>query len=614
NNGKENVKTVSVKFEKTLGKVDGVNGFVPSKPDTIPNGYVFEGWYLNPECTGDKVDFNATKMPSANLVVYAHWVPIVHTVNIDPRNGEETSSTQVPHGTITEESKRPADPTRGVYTFVGWFYEEDGKEKAFDFASMQVTKDLNVYAKWSSNTLVEYTINYQLEDGTEIANPTKGQALAGNSKTFEAKVDTDLYADYQEGYFPKEASHTVVMDIEGNNVFTFVYKPVQSVPYTVKYVDDQGKELRPAKKVEDNKKAVVTEYALTIQGYLPNKFQQRLILTADGVNEIVFIYTEDNTHAMVSVTHITVNAGVETEYKHYEYVGEIGTVYTEEQLQIPNYRFESVTVNEIEKNSNEENSVVVKEKLTSDGLNIVFKYVAQYHVVYSSEPEKVITNDVIKNENVTKVHAGYLYGGLYENATYNLDAAYTNICGADFQPTVGATYYVKEVSDQYLRPTQVEVSNRFTNQLYDVYLTTAIDSDLYDQVGFVISGEYCPVNAVYNKMVIQPGKNSEFTKTEFNASDITVGKVDPGLIASVDYAKINMDDLKTYTGVGTTSGSKTIKCYWVTLDGVRVTGAASRYLTIKESDKDKNDYIEVNADPKEIYFVDMNVLTTAVKN
>ena len=38
---------------------------------------------------------------------------------------------------------------------------------------MPVTKDLDLYAKWSSNTLMKYTIHYKLKDGTSIADDTK---------------------------------------------------------------------------------------------------------------------------------------------------------------------------------------------------------------------------------------------------------------------------------------------------------------------------------------------------------------------------------------------------------------------------------------------------------
>lgn len=108
----------------------------------------------------------------------------------------------------------PEDPENGNYTFVGWFYDENGTEKAFDF-SMPVNRDLNLYAKWSSNTLVEYKIHYRLEDGTEIAPDTTGSGLAGTTKTFDAKGGTQLNEGYKTGYFPKTNSHSLTFDIEG---------------------------------------------------------------------------------------------------------------------------------------------------------------------------------------------------------------------------------------------------------------------------------------------------------------------------------------------------------------------------------------------------------------
>ena len=139
----------------------------------------------------------------------------------------------VPHGTAVTNT--PADPPNGSYVFVGWFYEENGVEKAFDF-SMPIVKDLNLYAKWSSNTLVTYTIYYKSGD-TEIAEPTTGSALAGTTLTFEAKTGDELNEGYQSGYFPETGSHSMVMDIEGNNEFTFVYVEMAKVGYTVRYLD-----------------------------------------------------------------------------------------------------------------------------------------------------------------------------------------------------------------------------------------------------------------------------------------------------------------------------------------------------------------------------------------
>lgn len=93
--------------------------------------------------------------------------------------------------TVRRSTSPPTPPTANTRS-VGWFYEENGVEKAFDF-SMPIVKDLNLYAKWSSNTLVTYTIKYVLEkDGTTvIADETTGSALAGTTLTFEAKPETN---------------------------------------------------------------------------------------------------------------------------------------------------------------------------------------------------------------------------------------------------------------------------------------------------------------------------------------------------------------------------------------------------------------------------------------
>ncbi len=193
---------------------------------------VFGGWYLNPECSGAEYKLSEHTMPDTNILLYAKWVPVTHTVEfyldkaaLEAGTKLDTHSDQtVSHGSLVDPA--PADPANGSYTFVGWFYLDNGVEKAFDFANMPVNKDLKVYGKWSSNTLMEYTISYKLQGtDTEIAAPTTGSGLAGVTKTFEAKGGADLYDDYQEGYFPVVKSHSLTIDIadEGKNTFTFWY-------------------------------------------------------------------------------------------------------------------------------------------------------------------------------------------------------------------------------------------------------------------------------------------------------------------------------------------------------------------------------------------------------
>ena len=582
NDGYNDVESESVLYEAPLSTY---NNYIPKTPSSYePGSVVFDGWYLNPECSGAKYKLDEHTMPAANVLLYAKWTPVTHTVRVYMTSSLENQiggDIPVSHGSMVETDKVPGTPENGNYYFVGWFYVDNGVEKAFDFASMPVTKDMDVYAKWSSNTLVAYTINYKLEDGTAIASSTTGYALAGNSKTFEAKAGEQLNEGYEEGYFPRVSSHTIEMSIKGVNEYNFIYEEAEKVPYTVKYLDaNTGENLHEEKIVDDNRKSVVTEYAVTINGYLPNVFQQRLILSIGGDkdNTLIFYYTKDDEHAIVSVTHNTINLGSTTQYSHKEYTGDIGTNYTESALNIKDYKLSSVTVNGEDVTA--AGGKVTKE-LTADGLNIVFNYTAQYYVVYQSDPGNVISKDVAADQNVTTgVHSDYLYGGIYNSENYS--NPYTNICGAKFTPIVGTTYYVKEVADTYLRPTQIVTFNRYTNQLRGVYLTSSVDDNsCYQEVGFVISGQYNKGD-VYEKLVIEAGPNSAFETAELGVTDISGNT--SGFVVKLDYLTLSGED--RYNGIGNANGMKIIKCYWVTPDGVTVTGCRQRALKVKDTNND----------------------------
>ena len=329
--------------------------FEPEYPSNLEkNAYKFDGWYTTAGCyAGSEVNWATATMPASDVTLYAKWVPVTHTVKTyqtenDLSNvGSELETWKVSHGKTVENP--PANPSKGEYTFVGWFYKDaDGTEHAFDF-SMPVTKDLNLYAKWSVNTLVSYTIKYAVrnEDGTltYIADDTKGSALALTTKTFEAKTGTQLKEGYQSGYFPETSSHSIIMDIDDSakNEYTFVYVPKARVEYTVKYLEKgTGTQLAEPKTVTTHD-AVVTETFKQISGYAPDAYQKRLVLSADDAqNVITFWYVKDEIHAPVQVIHWTQNIAGDgyTEYQSSTNLnGVIGNTYTETPLTIPGFRY-----------------------------------------------------------------------------------------------------------------------------------------------------------------------------------------------------------------------------------------------------------------------------------
>lgn len=357
--------------------------FEPEYPSNLEkNAYKFDGWYTTAGCyAGSEVNWATATMPASDVTLYAKWVPVTHTVKTyqtenDLNNvGSELGTWTVSHGKTVENP--PANPSKGEYTFVGWFYKDaDGTEHAFDF-SMPVTKDLNLYAKWSSNTLVEYTIKYAVrnEDGTltYIADDTKGTTKTFEAKTFEAKTGTQLKEGYQSGYFPTTSSHSIIMDIDNpaKNEYTFVYVPKAEVEYTVKYLE-KGTETQLANpKTVKTRDAVVTETFKQISGYAPDAYQKRLVLAAEN-NEIIFWYVKDNTHAPVQIIHWTQNIAGDgyTEYQSSTNLnGEIGQTYSEASLTIAGFTY----------NANPDHPVVgypakASGKLTASGLVLNLYY------------------------------------------------------------------------------------------------------------------------------------------------------------------------------------------------------------------------------------------------
>ena len=366
------------------GDISGT-GFTPDYPETLePNAYVFDGWYTSPTFGDTEFAFANATMPANDLILYVKWTPKTHTVTIyktDARVPEEQiGDTQtVPHGSY---AVAPTTPTNGSYSFVGWFYKgSDGIERGFDF-SMPVNQDLELYAKWSSNVLVPYTIRYAVKasDGTYtyIAPETTGQALAGQTRTFLAKAGDDLDDGYREGYFPETSSHSITPSAEdpAENTYTFVYVQKDKVPYTVRYMDKgTGEPLENAKNVETSK-AIVTETFVVINGYMPDAYQKTLVLSANGENIITFWYIKDDIHAPVQVIHYIQNAAGDgyTVYQNTSNLNtEINDTFSADILQIDGFVFDHAKANKNEVQPTE-GGLAVSGTVTAEGLVLELYY------------------------------------------------------------------------------------------------------------------------------------------------------------------------------------------------------------------------------------------------
>lgn len=418
--------------------------------------YKFDGWYTTPECyEGTEFNFATATMPLTNLTLYAHWVPINHRVRIyltvadaDKETNQIGDTLDAPHGYKLSAEDRPATPTNGGLNFVGWFYKtEEGEEKAFDFNNMAVTRDMDVYAKWSSNILKQYYVYYQLEDGTDIAPFTTGSELLGNTVFFEAKGGEDVYEPYRNsGYFPDTVSHSITMDVDdAKNTFTFVYKKGDPVPYTVRYLEkDTNVELRTPKYVADNMRAVVTENFVVINGYMPDAYQKRLVIdaTEGAVNEIIFYYTRDELHAYYRTSHYLEplteqDPELWEEYTSTEAVGDIGKTYTAEQLPSMEGFVFAESMTEYNKLSG---------VLTQEGLHLKLYYIRKlypYTVRYLEEG----TGKVLKEQKTAEGKYGWRYieeAPIIENYTLVSETSQQSLVIKAVASANVITFYYKE--------------------------------------------------------------------------------------------------------------------------------------------------------------------------
>ena len=420
----------SVQYEAPLSKYH----FVPEYPANLEkNAYVFDGWYTTADCyEGSKAELSTMTMPASDVILYAKWAPMTHRVEFYLDQAAMQAGTKladypditVPHGSKVDPT--PDDPENGSYTFVGWFYMEDGVEKAFDFANMPVNKDLKVYGKWSSNVPKQYTILYKVQGtDTEIADPTTGSGLAGITKTFEAKGGTELYADYQEGYFPMTKSHSMTLDINAKeendtNVFTFWYVQKEAVPYTVKYLNKETcLPVATEKTVSDNRKAVVTETFVPVSGMMPDAYQKRLVVSAEegAVNEIIFYYTEDTTHAYYKITHYTENLAKDaqgnttwTEYASSQAVGDIGTTYNADPMSIPGFTYDETVTGTVKSGELTASGLELKLYYTRNSYPYQVRYLEQGTGKQLADPKdgtgkygEVISESAIDIDNYTAV-------------------------------------------------------------------------------------------------------------------------------------------------------------------------------------------------------------------
>ncbi len=325
------IKTITHEVYYEASLVD-YKDYIPEYHDlTQKDFYEFGGWYTTENCyDGTEFDFSATaKMPAKNIILFPKWEKVKHDVTfynnyndyIQKENELKTAQTIHNEMLITTDVPTNLTPITQDAQFTGWYYYDNKNNKIrFDPQSIPVTKELLLFAEWSSKKTAKYNVKY-VEQGTDtpVADDTDGTAFIGKTKTFQAKGDNALNASHSwnengENWWPLVPSHSILIDQNTEdsqpNTYVFEYIKKASVGYTVRYVNAQtGEEVHEPKQV-DSKYSIVSEHFEYVKDMIADAVSKTLVLAAYDTpeeeyqnNVITFYYTSNTTDALYQVNH-----------------------------------------------------------------------------------------------------------------------------------------------------------------------------------------------------------------------------------------------------------------------------------------------------------------------
>ena len=179
NNGKVD-KTVTKKYEQSISS----ENYTPTRPSSLPEYYVFDGWYENELCEGEAYNFTGKKMPAQNVTLYAKWTAsdVKLTYNLNNPEGTLVKKTEdVVAGTVAS-TVLPSIPTINEYSFVGWYYADGNGNITSEVFNTNntITRDTSIVGKWLYKGELRVVYDPGTETGATV--PTDGKVYAGGAK------------------------------------------------------------------------------------------------------------------------------------------------------------------------------------------------------------------------------------------------------------------------------------------------------------------------------------------------------------------------------------------------------------------------------------------------
>ena len=244
---------------------------------------------------------------------------------------------------------------------------------------------------------------------------------------------------------------------------------------------------------------------------------------------------------------------------------------------------------------------VAHVRMNADG-NAETVYTDTYPVSASFD----LTEKVNKKADGSAVTEGnYLYGGAFNNPACTTPYPFTGEgeTGLSFVPQAGATYYIWEVPDAYLKPVTLSCWEHNTNGKLDVigfYMVSGIDREYYKQVGFMLNGAKTVADQRTLTYQDNTTKVTQLTSGQSAAFEQIVLKQKDGNTRTYNVSNAVKGYDKGYMvcyGVEQevwkdVNAENTYSPYWITLDGVKVTSATARTVEYQGEGSSRLNYSE----------------------
>lgn len=187
--------TYKVEFD-TIGGVEIDSVKVEKESDYVlptdvkKEGYIFDGWYTNPEYSGERVE--SIKIID-NIKLYAKWVE-AHTITLDLNGGSYNGSLTITgkSGTKISDLVKDIIPTKNSAKFGNWFINDSEIND-----NSKLTKDITLVAKYKIKYQV--SVNKESLDGTSYEEEIVDRyAYPGQKVSFDDVFEGFSYVEKQE--------------------------------------------------------------------------------------------------------------------------------------------------------------------------------------------------------------------------------------------------------------------------------------------------------------------------------------------------------------------------------------------------------------------------------